>query len=158
VPANGFYEWKADGSRKRPHFIRPRGGGLLAFAGLWECWMGPNGEEVETACIVTTTSNRALRDLHERMPVVIPEEAFDFWLDCAHVDAETAAALITPAPDDLFEFYEVSTAVNRTANDSAGLIAPLGSGAAPPEPPAVPRARPRSPAKPKTGGGQGSLF
>jgi putative SOS response-associated peptidase YedK len=158
VPADGFYEWKADGSRKRPHFIRPRGGGPLAFAGLWECWMGPNGEEVETACIVTTTSNRALRDLHERMPVVIPEEAFDLWLDCAHVDAEVAAALITPAPDDLFEFYEVSTAVNRTANDSAELIAPLAAGAALPEPPAVPRARPRLPAKAKTGEGQGSLF
>jgi hypothetical protein len=53
--------------------------------------------------------------------------AFDLWLDCAKVDAETAAALIVPAAESLFEVYEISTAVNRTANDSAALIAPLGA-------------------------------
>jgi putative SOS response-associated peptidase YedK len=125
VPADGFFEWKADGSRKRPHFVRPRDGGPIAFAGLWECWMGPNGEEVETACIVTTAANRPLRELHDRMPVVIAPEAFDLWLDCARFDAEEAAALIAPAPDDLFVACEVSTAVNRTANDSPELLAPL---------------------------------
>src|SRR5215813_9929250 len=54
-PADGFYEWRADGVRRRPYFIRPRNGGPIAFAGLWETWSGPNGEEVDTACIVTTT-------------------------------------------------------------------------------------------------------
>ena len=126
-PADGFYEWKPDGARKRPYFIRPRGGGPIAFAGLWETWAGPNGEEVDTACIVTTAANRTLAAIHDRMPVVIAPEAFDLWLDSAHVDATTAAALIAPAPDGLFEAYEVSTAVNRAANDSAALIAPVGS-------------------------------
>ena len=53
-PADGFYEWKRDGGRKRPYFVRPRDGGPIAFAGLWETWIGPNGEEMETAAIVTT--------------------------------------------------------------------------------------------------------
>ena len=53
-PADGFYEWKREGERKQPYFVRLKGGGPLAFAGLWESWMGPNGEEKETAAIVTT--------------------------------------------------------------------------------------------------------
>jgi putative SOS response-associated peptidase YedK len=153
-PADGFYEWKSDGERKRPHFIRPRGGGPIAFAGLWETWMGPNGEEVETACIVTTKANRTLAPIHDRMPVVITPEAFEMWLDSAHVDATTAAALIVPAPDDLFEALEISTAVNRTANDSAALIEPVAASAA--APPARAIAKPK--AKSKKDDGQASLF
>jgi putative SOS response-associated peptidase YedK len=127
IPADGFYEWKAAGGRKRPYLVRPRAGGPIAFAGLWETWIGPNGEEMETAAIITTDACRALQDIHHRMPVVVPPEAFDFWLDCAHVDAETASALLIPAPDDLFEAYEISTAVNRTANDGPDVIAPLSA-------------------------------
>src|SRR5215470_7954364 len=145
LPADGFYEWRADGARKRPYFIRPRSGGPIAFAGLWETWSGPNGEEIETACIVTTTANRVLAPIHDRMPVVIAPEAFDLWLDSARVDAATAAALIVPAPDNLFETYEISTAVNGTVNDSAALIEPVGPSAttAGPAAPERPYAKPK---------------
>jgi putative SOS response-associated peptidase YedK len=121
--------------------------GPIAFAGLWETWSGPNGEELDTACIVTTAANRLLAPIHDRMPVVIAPEAFDLWLDCKKVDAATAAALIAPAPANLFEAYEISTAVNRAANDSPALIAPLGP-------------QPTPAAKPKTikDDGQSSLF
>ncbi|WP_281015585.1 SOS response-associated peptidase family protein, partial [Rhodoplanes serenus] len=78
---------------------------------MWETWMGPNGEELETVCIVTTTASRTLRPIHDRMPVIVPPEAFDLWLDASVVDALTAAALIAPAPDDLLEAHPVSTAV-----------------------------------------------
>jgi putative SOS response-associated peptidase YedK len=158
-PADGFYEWKPDGERKRPYFIRPRAGGPIAFAGLWETWMGPNGEEVDTACIVTTRANRTLAPIHDRMPLVIAPEAFDLWLDGATVAATTAAALIVPAPEGLFEAYEISTAVNRTANDSAALIAPIGSPAAAPAGSAAAAREPAKPkAKPKKDDGQASLF
>ena len=159
-PADGFYEWRADGERRRPFFIRPRNGGPIAFAGLWETWMGPDGEEVETACIVTTTANRTLAPIHDRMPVVIAPEAFDLWLDTANVDAATAAALIMPAPDNLFEAYEISTAVNRTANDSAALVEPVGSSAAAAAAaaPERPAAKPKPKTRPKEDDGQGSLF
>ncbi len=128
IPADGFYEWKEEGGRKRPYVVRPRDGGPIAFAGLWESWMGPNGEEMETAAIITTDANRSLRDIHHRMPVVVPTDAFDFWLD-ADVDATTAAALLVAAPENLFEAYEISLAVNRVANDGPHLIEP-----APPQP------------------------
>jgi putative SOS response-associated peptidase YedK len=124
ILADGFYEWKTEGARKRPYVARPKDGGPIAFAGLWEAWMGPNGEELETVAIVTTSANQTLRVLHDRMPVVVPPEAVDMWLDCLNVDAETAAALLVPAPEDFFEAYEVSPAVNRVANDDASLLEP----------------------------------
>jgi putative SOS response-associated peptidase YedK len=124
-PADGFYEWKAEVARQRAFCIRPRHRQPVAFAGLWETWSGPNGEEIDTACIITTAANRLLAPIHDRMPVVIAPEAFDLWLDCAKVDAETAAALIVPAPVSLFEVYEISTAINRAASDYPALIEPL---------------------------------
>jgi putative SOS response-associated peptidase YedK len=89
---------------------------------LWEIWTGPNGEELETAAIVTTRANRTLGEIHERMPVIVPPDAFNLWLDCANVDAETAMTLVAPAPETALEAYEVSTAVNRTANDNPALV------------------------------------
>src|SRR5204862_3096907 len=112
-PADGFYEWKREGEQKRPYFVRLKSGAPLAFAGLWESWMGPNGEEMETAAIVTSDANRTLGAIHHRMPVILSPDAFDFWLDCAHVDATTAAAVIAPASESLMEAYEILTAVNR---------------------------------------------
>jgi len=151
VPADGFYEWKQDGARRRPFYAAAKS--LVAFAGVWEPWIGPNGEEMETACIITTTANRTLRPLHDRMPAVIPPQAFDLWLDCAKVDAVTAAALLVPAPEDTFAAHEVSVAVNRAANDSAALIEPVAPGAEAPAP-----AKPRARAKASKDDGQASLF
>ena len=141
IPADGFYEWQKAGDRKRPFYVRGKEGGPLAFAGLWESWQGPNGEELETAAIVTTRANGTLAPIHERMPVVVPPEAFDLWLDCSHVDAETAAALIAPAREDVLEAHEISTAVNRVANDNPALIEPAGDAMPEPAKPA-PKKRP----------------
>jgi putative SOS response-associated peptidase YedK len=115
--------------------------------------MGPNGEEMETAAIVTTRANLQLSPLHHRMPVILPPEAFDLWLDHRMADADEAAALIAPAPEDLLEVYPVGDAVNRAANDSAVLIDPVEIKAETVEP-----KRPRKRAKAKEDDGQASLF
>ncbi len=154
-PADGFYEWKDEQGRKRPYCIRPKDREPIAFAGLWESWAGPNGEEMETAAIVTTAANRELAHLHDRMPVILPPEAFDLWLDCKRVDALTAAALLVPARAGLFEAYEISPAVNRAGNDGPQLIAPLPSPSTPPA--ADPPARRPGRRKPKDDR-QSSLF
>ena len=153
IPADGFYEWKATGGPKQPYFVRLKSGAPMAFAGLWECWTGPNGEELETAAIVTTGANRTLGDIHDRMPVILAPDAFDLWLNCAEVDAQTAAALIAPAPDDVLEAHPVSTAVNRVANDNATLMERVAATEAPvPKPPAP------APKRVKKDEGQTSLF
>lgn len=152
-PADGFYEWKRDGERKQPYFVRLKSGHPMAFAGLWESWMGPNGEEMETAAIVTTTASRLIAHIHDRMPVIVPPEAFDFWLD-PKVDAEMASAVIQPAKDPLIECYPVSSAVNRTANDSPKLLEPLRE----PEPLEPAKPKPSKREKAEVDDGQASLF
>ncbi len=158
VPADGFYEWRDVGGRKQPHFVHlQKTGGPFAFAGLWETWTGPNGEEMDTVAIVTTNANRTLSAIHSRMPVIVPPDAFDLWLDCAEVDAHTAAALLTPARDDLLEAYEISPAVNRVANDSPALIAPFAAADAAVAAPAL-SADQAKPKMAKKRGDQASLF
>jgi putative SOS response-associated peptidase YedK len=143
VPADGFYDWKEEGGRKKPFCVRARDGAVLAFAGLWETWMGPNGEEMETAAIITTPANRDLSRLHPRMPAIVPAEAFDMWLDSERVDALMAAALLDPATDGMLVAYEVSDAVNRTANDGPQLLEPAGQQGSVPVAPGKPVVRPR---------------
>jgi putative SOS response-associated peptidase YedK len=136
-PADGFYEWKTEAGRKRAFFARSKLRVPLAFAGLWETWMGPNGEEMETAAIITTTANAEMAQVHHRAPVIVAPEQFDFWLDAGN-DEWAATALIAPAPDGSMEVYEVSGEVNRVANDTPALIEPAGpeTAASPPPKPA----------------------
>lgn len=151
VPADGFFEWKRESEGKRPYWVHPRAGGPIAFAGLWEAWMGPNGEELETAAIITTAANDTLRPLHDRMPVVVPPDAFDMWLD-PNADPQMAASLIAPAPNNFFAAYEVSGAVNRAANDDPSLLTPASELPAPVDEP-----KPK-PKKRIADDAQGSLF
>ena len=132
IPTDGFYEWQAGpaSGSKQAFFVRARRGehgaaAPLAFAGLWETWTGPNGEELDTAAIVTTAANRTLSAIHPRMPAFVAPEDFARWLDCDAVPAEEAATLIKPADEALLDAYPVSAAVNRVVNDSEALIAPV---------------------------------
>jgi putative SOS response-associated peptidase YedK len=156
--ADGFYEWTSAGGRKRPYVVRPKDGGPVAFAGLWESWMGPNGEEMETAAIVTTAANREIASLHDRMPVILPPEAFDLWLDCANVDHRTAEALIMPTRDGLLDAYEVSPAVNHVANDNPQLLEPFTAPPTSPPPPSEHGAESKRGRRPEKDERQGSLF
>jgi putative SOS response-associated peptidase YedK len=166
IPTDGFYEWRVGekvGGPKRPYFVHPKRDAEgrappLAFAGLYETWTGPNGEELDTAAIVTTAANRTLTAIHDRMPVFVPKDAFDLWLDCANVEADVAATLIRPAADDLLEAYEISTAVNRVANDSEALLQPASAAPAAPEQSAEMKAGSARTKKPKAPDDQASLF
>ncbi len=116
--------------------------------------MGPNGEEMETVAIITTEANSDVSHIHHRMPVIIPQEAFDLWLD-PNADMAAATALIAPAPVGLLEAYEISTAVNRVANDSPAL---LDAAQADVEPAPEASASPKPGKKPKKDERQASLF
>lgn len=161
IPADGYYEWHDMGKRKRPLFVHPADGGPIAFAGVWETWAGPNGEEVDTVAIVTTAASADLSVLHPRMPVTIAPDLFARWLDCAGVTAEETMPYLVAPPEGTFVWHEVSADVNRVANDDARLTEPLtaeqieAADAAASRPKQAPRAK--KPAKPVSDD-QGSLF
>ncbi len=124
IPASGFYEWRRpEGGPKQPYWISPKGGGLVAFAGLWEDWSDPDGGEIETGAILTVDANKTIGEIHHRMPAVIAKENFADWLDTGRVLAKEAAKMLAPAPEDLFEAIPVSTRVNAARDDDPGLQA-----------------------------------
>ena len=96
VPASGFYEWMTVGKSKRPFFMRPRHGGLIAFAGLMETYADPNGSEIDTGAILTTAASDDIAAIHPRMPVVIQPEDFSRWLDCRTQEPRDVAHLLKP--------------------------------------------------------------
>ena len=127
IPADGFYEWQAapGGGRgkKQPYYIHRPGGEPFAFAGLWESWTGPSAPlTIESCTIVTTNANNALRDLHERMPVVLARGDHPLWLDPKVCEPAALAHLLAPCGDDELVAEPVSTHVNRVANDDPKCI------------------------------------
>ena len=121
IPANGFYEWTGPKGDKRPYLIRPRDGGLMAFAGLWEHWQGTDGSELETMAILTTSANRTLEPIHDRMPVILAPAAFEGWLDARALTDKEAARLLVPAAPDLLEGVAVDKAISNSRRDGPEL-------------------------------------
>ncbi|WP_224406293.1 SOS response-associated peptidase [Afifella sp. IM 167] len=126
VPASGFYEWQARGKGpKQPYFIGPTGMGTLAFAGIWETWIGADGSEIDTAAIVTVAAGPPLDALHHRSPAIIRPEDFDLWLSGEEM---TEAALDLLAEQGMatdLVAVPVSRRVNRAVDDDPGLIEPV---------------------------------
>ena len=121
VPADGFYEWAQEGRGKVPHWLHPAGGGVLSFAGLWDTWSRPGADPRHTFTILTTGANGEVRPIHDRMPVVIVPDSRDAWLS-RDTDSAALRALLRPAPDGAFLVRRVSTRVNKTVEDDAGLL------------------------------------
>ena len=128
VLADGFYEWQKVGKSKRPMRIVMKSRKPFAFAGLWESWRDPQGETVRSCTIVTTEANYLLRPIHERMPVILPRELEEFWLDGDVIDSAALTDVLAPYPEDPMEVFEVSTLVNKATNNGPELIVPAGQG------------------------------
>ena len=141
VPVDNFYEWKREGKVKQPYAIGREDGRPLALAGLWAGWKDPASDEespiiVRTFTIVTTTPNDAMADLHDRMPVVIPDDAWDRWLDPNPADPSELVAMLDPTDDIALRIFAVNRDVNDVRRDGPELIEPLVE-AAPSEPPGL---------------------
>ena len=136
LPADGFYEWQDLGPdpgatpgrrrRKQPFYVTTRDGAPLALAGLWTTnkHADPAGP-VETCTILTTSANRLMSSIHHRMPVILPEAAWDTWLDPDLDDVNVLAGLLVPAPDDLLTLWPVDFAVNNPRSNGPELTRPL---------------------------------
>ncbi len=127
VLSDGFYEWrKQPGSKtKTPMYIKLQSGQPFAFAGLWEIWSGPEGDTLLSCTIITTSPNELMADIHNRMPVILPPEAYDRWLDPAERKPTDLDDLLKPYPADSMTAYAVSTLVNNPRNDSPACIEPM---------------------------------
>ena len=160
IPADGYYEWQASGSRKRPFFIYRADRRPFALAGLAETWVGPNGEELDTVAVVTAAASRDLAALHHRVPVTLRNDDFARWLDCSADEAASVMELLAPPEEGDFTYHEVSTRVNHADNDDAQLILPITDEqrAAEEGSKSAKRAPSRKPPPPAVDDGQGSLF
>lgn len=124
IPANGFYEWMPTGDRKQPYYIRPVGDELFGFAGLYEHWQGPNGP-INSCAMITTEANELIRPIHDRMPVILPVEAYAHWLDPDNPDPAALQSMLKPAPPERMTATPVSFRVNSVRNDDATLLEPV---------------------------------
>lgn len=136
VPASGFYEWKGTGRKDaQPYWVRPKGGGVVAFGGLMETYAEPGGAEIDTAAILTCEANATIAHIHHRMPVVVRPEHFSRWLDCVGNEPRDVADIARPVEPGFFEAIPVSDLVNKVANSGPALQEPVEVAAveAPPE-------------------------
>ena len=122
IPADGFYEWQKTNGGKQPYHLKMRDGRLFAFAGLWESWKGDEEGEIRSCTILTTDANDLVGEVHHRMPVILPPETYDLWLDPAVREAEQLLSVLGPYPTEDMEAYPVSRRVNNPSNDEPGCV------------------------------------
>ena len=125
VPASGYYEWRREGKTKsQPFWIHPKSGGLIALAGLKECYLSPDGSEIDTVALITTESKGHISKIHDRMPVIIKPDGFDRWLNCRDFEPRQVADLLDADADSL-EAVPVSDKVNKVRNSGPEVQVPV---------------------------------
>ena len=127
IPANGFYEWQAveeaGKTRKQPWYITPAAeGGFFAMAGLLAAWKSPQGQDLVTACVITTAANQLMAPIHDRMPVLLAPTQFDAWLDPAFRDVASLSQWLQPATPEGMLARPVGSRVSNARNEGPELI------------------------------------
>ena len=122
IPAEGFYEWKAGKQGKIPFLIHRKDCEPFAMAGLWERWPGEDSDALESCTIIVTDANALVREIHDRMPVVVTREKYAGWLDPHNQDADGLLAMLKPADPQPLTMHLVSRKVNSPRNDGPELL------------------------------------
>jgi putative SOS response-associated peptidase YedK len=126
VLADGFYEWRKEaGGTKTPMYVTMQDGRPFAFAGLWEVWQPPEGDLLKTCTIITTEPNALMAPIHNRMPAILPREAYDRWLTPDEMKSDEAMKLLKPFDAAQMKAVPVSARVNSPAADTPELVLPL---------------------------------
>ncbi|CAM4005973.1 SOS response-associated peptidase [Mesobacillus thioparans] len=126
ILADGFYEWKKEGKQKQPYRFGMKNKKPFAFAGLWESW-NKGGKSITSCTIITTSPNEVTEKVHDRMPVILPENRIGMWLDRSVENADELKKLLVPFEAGQMESFAVSTEINSAKNEGEQLIAPLNS-------------------------------
>lgn len=122
IIADSFYEWKKVDGKKTPYRIMMNTGELFAFAGLWDLWE-KDGKVIASCSIITTSPNELVKGIHDRMPVILPQDKEKDWLSDISVDK--AIGLLEPFPENKMKCYEISVKVNNPSNNSSEIIQPV---------------------------------
>lgn len=126
IPATGFFEWEPKEQGRLPHYIRLTGDRPMAFAGIWASWKDPMTEDWLRSCsIITTSANDAISHIHARMPVVLPPDRWDVWLDREMRDTERLEGLLAPIEPSQIREHAVSSLVNSVRNNLVENTAPM---------------------------------
>jgi putative SOS response-associated peptidase YedK len=125
IPSDGFYEWQKMGSVKQPYCFEVGEGELFALAGLWDQWESPEGQIIESCSILTTAANSLVADLHDRMPVIVPADMYDLWLDPDVTNFEAIRDVLKPYDASLMRRYPVSRKLNNSKIDDAESAVPV---------------------------------
>jgi putative SOS response-associated peptidase YedK len=127
IPATGFFEWQKqpDGKTKIPMHIHLASGQPFAFAGLWEHWGSPEGDEIESCTIITTEPNSLMASIHNRMPVIVSPDDYEIWLDPQEKRPEELQHLLKPFPAKDMQAHPVSTLINSPTNDVPECLDPV---------------------------------
>jgi len=121
VPFDGFYEWKRHGKQKIPYRIFLPETPVFSVAGIWETWRDSTGQTIPTFTLLTQPPNELMAGIHNRMPVILPADQEEVWLD-SDLPAKEVVKIIAPLPDHLMKAYRVSGRVNKVGINDAGLI------------------------------------
>ena len=116
VPASGFYEWGREGSGKQPYFVRPAEDEVFALAGIWDHWERKQGEVFESVAIITTSANKLMQPIHDRMPVILEKEDVAGWI-APTTKLEKVLAMLKPCSSATMVAYPVSSLVNSARHD-----------------------------------------
>ncbi len=125
IPADGFYEWRKMGSVKQPYCFEVGEGEVFALAGLWDQWASLDGKIIESCTILTTTPNSLVADLHDRMPVIVPPDKYELWLDPDVTDFKAICDILKPYDAKLMRLYPVSRKLNNSRIDDADSASPV---------------------------------
>lgn len=124
IIADGFYEWSRKKQKKAPYYVRLKSGRPFGFAGLYNQWTSPDEDKICSCAIITTEANDLVATIHDRMPVILPQDKVDMWLDPTFQDVGALKGLLGPYPSEEMEMYPVSNKVNSVKIDSASNITP----------------------------------
>lgn len=123
ILADSFYEWRRNGKEKTPLRIGLKGWEPFGFAGLWDTWHDPEKGEVQSCTIITCSPNEFMKPIHNRMPLILPPEAYGPWLDNDKHNLDELMSLLRPDPSNAMEACRVSYQLNSVKNDSPDVIA-----------------------------------
>jgi len=122
LPADGYYEWKQEGTAKQPYFLHAQDGSPLAMAGLYEHWKAPDGSWLSTCTVITTDAPDELGEIHDRTPLLVPREQWSLWLDPS---VEAPDTVLVPGTPGVLDAWPVSRDVGNVRNNGAYLVEPL---------------------------------